>query len=161
MKLSHRSAAALALSALAISLAFPGGAGAAEALSSEDLGLSKTSVFDIPTPRAYDFGAQSPGTSERLPRYFPGAPPNIPHQIAGFVPIKANANACMGCHNRPDLQGQQKVKGIPTPMPASHYTDLRRSPDQVGQQVVGARFICTQCHAPQADAQPLVENTLQ
>jgi cytochrome c-type protein NapB len=149
------------LTGAGLSLLLAGGALAAETRSADEMGLSKTSVFDTPTPSAPPFSKASPGTSEPMPRYFPGAPPQIPHQIEGFVPIKAAANACMGCHNRPDLWQQPPIRGLPTPMPESHYTDLRASPHKVQQQVVGARFICTQCHAPQAEAEPLVENTLR
>ncbi len=148
------------LTAVALSLLFTGTATGAETMSSDELGLSKTSVFETPTPSAHEYSRKTPGTSERHGRYFPGAPPNIPHQVDDFVPIKAKANACLGCHNRPDLWDKAPIKGLPTPIPESHYTDLRQAPDQVREQVVGARFICTQCHAPQSDAQPLVENTL-
>ena len=44
-------------------------------------------------------------------------------------------------------------------MPASHYTNLRTDPGTVTGQVIGARFTCTQCHAPQADNDPPVANT--
>ena len=66
---------------------------------------------------------------------------------------------CLECHDLPDQIGQEPAPGEPSPMPASHYTDLRRSPDEVTQEVIGARYVCTQCHAPQTNAQPLVANT--
>jgi len=51
-----------------------------------------------------------------------------------------------------------KKPGEPTPLPASHYTDLRNAPGKVGDTVTGARWVCTSCHVPQTDAKPLVGN---
>jgi nitrate reductase cytochrome c-type subunit len=48
------------------------------------------------------------------------------------------------------------VKGEATPIPASHYVDLRNAPGVRGAEVAGARWVCTACHVPQQDVQPLV-----
>lgn len=132
---------------------------AEQGISSEQLGLSKTNVRDAPAPPLYTFSTQFPGTSQRLPRAYPEAPPQIPHNIDMFIPIKMGANQCLGCHNNPALWGQPLVQGIPTPIPKSHYTDLRNAPDKVTSQLIGSRYVCVQCHTPQANAQPLVANT--
>ncbi len=131
-------------------------AGQSKAIEDEDMGLSKTSVFDTPTPKPFSYG----NLSEALPVSFTGAPPQIPHAIDNYLPLTASRNQCMACHDQPDMIGH-KAKGLPTPMPKSHYTDLRRSPEKPGKQVSGTRFVCTQCHVPQADVTPLVENTAE
>lgn len=124
-----------------------------------DLGLIKASVFDTPTPTPPDYAAPPPGVPvTEAPRYFPGAPPIIPHNITGLVPITGQMNACLGCHDKPDMIGKQAA-GMPTPMSASHYSDPWAPTG--GKKLSGARYNCTQCHAQQADAQPLVENTLK
>lgn len=122
-----------------------------QALDDSSLGLSKTSVFDTPTPEAPKYEAGLPGTNAPLPPAYPTAPRQIPHQIEAFLPVTAANNACLGCHNRPALIGQPKREGVATPIPRSHYAEA--------DKLSGARYNCTQCHAPQAAATPLVENT--
>lgn len=129
-----------------------------KAIDDSSMGLSKTSVFDTPSPESFSFSASSPGANEVFPLAYAGAPPQIPHSIENFVPVTAKNNQCVACHDTPGLIGQ-KSKGRPTPMPESHYTDLRRTPGKVTKKVIGSRFVCTQCHTPQAEVDPLVENS--
>jgi cytochrome c-type protein NapB len=123
------------------------------------LGLSKDSVFSTPDPIVAVNEAGEPGENETLGAYFPGSPPVIPHQIEEFLPVRVDENLCVDCHDLPDLIGEEIEPGDPTPMPATHYTDLRRSPDEVAPSVIGARYDCTQCHATQTNAELLVINT--
>jgi cytochrome c-type protein NapB len=125
-----------------------------------ELGLSKESVFSTPEPIVPATKAKDPGENETREAYFSGAPPVIPHLVEDSLPIKVGENMCMDCHDLPDQIGVKREHGEPTPMPESHYMDLRRSPDKVTKKVIGARYFCVQCHAPQADAEPLVANTL-
>jgi cytochrome c-type protein NapB len=131
---------------------------AGEGVSEDSLGLSKTSVFDAPVPDAFAYSDAFPGTSERLPLAYPGAPPQIPHEIDQFLPVTRASNKCLVCHNQPQFR-EQKELVLATPMPASHYTDLREDPGKVTQNLIGARYVCNQCHVPQAEVKPLVENT--
>lgn len=136
--------------------AWAGGKG----IPADGMGLSKESVFNVPAQHVYQETTVQPGTSKVLPRAYLNAPPQIPHAIDDFLPITADNNMCQACHARPDLWGVKKrAKGDPTPIPQSHYTDLRNAPGKVGEQVVGARYNCNQCHVPQLNATPLVENT--
>lgn len=132
---------------------------AATPVQTNDMGLSKTSVFEVPTPVVYHYSAVPPGQSRLLPRAYLGAPPQVPHDIADFLPITRENNLCIACHNQPDLWGKKPEAGSPTPMPPSHYTDLRNAPGQVTDHLINARYNCNQCHVPQTDAPPLVENT--
>jgi len=136
----------------------PGTALSEKAVSDKDMGLSKTSVFDTPTPEQFKYSDKFPGTSQVLPRAYAGAPPQIPHNIDSFKPVTAKNNMCIGCHNNPSMRGKT-TKGMATPMPESHYTDQRHTPDKVSDQMIGARYVCTQCHVPQADSKKLVDNT--
>jgi cytochrome c-type protein NapB len=121
----------------------------------DSLGLSRVSVFDVPVPDAFDYPSTDPKESGVLPRYWDDAPPQVPHRIDKFLPVNAKANKCLDCHEEPDKIGQ-KVKGKPTPMSQSHY-------DKDGEQLVVAnkRYVCTLCHAPQADVKTLVDNTFR
>jgi cytochrome c-type protein NapB len=130
-----------------------------ESVEDSQLGLSKTSVDSTPDPIVATSKAGMPGENETQEAYFPGAPPVIPHQVRELLPITAQENMCLGCHDLPDQIALERSIGEPTPMPETHYTDLRRRPDTVERASIGARYVCTQCHAPQADAPPLVANT--
>jgi cytochrome c-type protein NapB len=118
------------------------------------LGLAKGSVFDVPTPPAVKAADSAPGQTPVVPRPYATAPPQIPHAVGDFLPITQKQNLCLECHAIKD-----KKQGEPTPIPASHYTDYRNAPDQVGSQVVGARYVCVSCHAGKTDAPPLVGNS--
>ena len=123
---------------------------AADGIAAADMGLSKTSVFDDPTPAAPVIGGDRPQVDS------PGAPPQIPHDITGMLPVKVGTNACLGCHDQPAMRGK-KMPGVPTAIPVSHYENTRDG-NAMGDKVRGQRYICTQCHAPQADVKPLVKN---
>ena len=136
-------------------------AGNDKSVEDKDLGLDKNSVFDTPDPIQAPVLGGEPGENATLQPYFDGAPPMIPHQIVDFVPITIDENQCADCHVDAELVGTTVEEGEATPAPASHFTDLRRAADKVTAELIGARFLCTQCHATQADAKPLVENTFE
>jgi cytochrome c-type protein NapB len=129
----------------------------AAGVEDSSLGLSKTSVNDSPQPTKHHYAESFPGTGKLLPRTYSGAPPQIPHDIESFIPVTAKNNMCKQCHDNPAMIGK-KTKGAPTSIPTSHYIDVRHAPGKVGKQLVGARTVCTQCHVPQAQTTPLVEN---
>jgi cytochrome c-type protein NapB len=85
-----------------------------------------------------------------IPRNFQKQPPLIPHSIKGYN-ITQNFNKCMDCHSkeRAEETGATKVA-------KSHYLD--REDKKLGN-ISPRRYFCMQCHVPQFDAKPLVENT--
>ena len=131
---------------------------AAKPVKENSLGLSKTSVNDSPEPEKFGYSNNFPGTGNLLPRAYLSAPPQIPHNIEAFLPVTAKSNNCKMCHDNPAMRGK-KVKGQATAIPESHYTDNRHAPGKVTTELVGARYVCTQCHVPQANVKPLVTNT--
>ena len=88
----------------------------------------------------------------RRNRAFPMQPPTIPHKIDGYQ-IDRNSNRCMGCHSRTRIE---ETKAIP--IPATHYMD--RDGTMLGD-VSMRRYFCTQCHVPQDEVKPLVDNRYQ
>jgi nitrate reductase cytochrome c-type subunit len=56
-------------------------------------------------PRVEGAENPPPGSSKRLPRMYDGAPPQIPHSIAGLQGL------CLGCH----LEGVQGATLVPHP----------------------------------------------
>lgn len=102
-----------------------------------------------------DWSKASAGESQKYERSFENAPPLIPHDIEGLVPITKESNACVDCH-MPEFA---KDVGA-TAIPKSHLYDLRSGKD-LGGKLSEARYNCTQCHVPQANAKPLVENNFK
>jgi cytochrome c-type protein NapB len=85
-----------------------------------------------------------------LDRDFVQQPPLIPHTIAGYQ-ITKNFNKCMDCH----AWSKTKVSGA-TKVSVTHFKTREGTElDNVSPR----RYFCTQCHVPQTDAKPLVENT--
>ena len=119
----------------------------------EEIGLAKGSVFDVLLPDAVEPEAADPGDAPRLPRAYEGEPPRVPHAVADYLPITREDNLCVDCH-----AVAEAGEGDPTPIPSDHYTDLRRAPDQVGDTVAGARWVCLSCHVAPTAAEPLVGN---
>lgn len=136
---------------------------AATPISDTRLGLSKSAITDSPPPEKFHYSENFPGIDPVLQRAYPGAPPQIPHNIEAFLPVNKDRNMCKTCHDKRDTfdaSGKaKKVKGQPTAIPASHYTDNRFTPGKIGKTLVGARTVCTQCHVAQANVKPLVQNT--
>lgn len=134
-------------------LSLPATAAKDQPIADSDLGLSKSSVYDDPAPEVFDYGSDMPGTSKAIPASYHTAPPMIPHDIASFVPITREMNMCQGCHVQPAMAGKKVAKGMPVPAPVSHYVDVK-----AGELYMG-RYVCTQCHRPQAHVKVLVEST--
>ena len=79
-------------------------------------------------------------------------PPLIPHHIKGYK-INMKFNKCLTCHS----WANYKEAGA-TKISQTHFADRENN---VMANVAARRYFCTQCHVPQVDAQPLVENTFQ
>jgi nitrate reductase (cytochrome), electron transfer subunit len=140
---------------LASILSLPAFAVEDQPIPDDSIGLSKTSVYDVPDPAVYKYGGGDPGTNKRAVRSYMTAPPMITHSIKDMVPIKRNSNLCKACPVQPAMIGQKLEPGMPVPAPASHYVSVKK-----GQLYMG-RWNCTQCHRPQAQVDVLVQNTFK
>ena len=79
-------------------------------------------------------------------------PPLIPHQIEGYT-ITPKFNKCMSCHSWTKYKEANATK-----ISQTHF----ESRDGIVMANVSARrYFCVQCHVPQTNARPLVENTFQ
>jgi len=149
-------------------------------VTEESLGLRKVDLYseDTTKPEATQYIKAAAGSSKRFDRAFENAPPMIPHDVEGMLPIKIGNNACTGCH-MPDVAPSMKA----TPIPPSHFTSFRpvtalaadgkitkegsainntsdfKTVAHKLNKLSTARFNCSQCHAPQSDTKPLVGNT--
>lgn len=77
-------------------------------------------------------------------------PPLIPHTIRNYE-VSLNANKCLSCHSWKNAKEMGATK-----ISVTHYVNRQ---EQVLSDVSPRRYFCLQCHVPQADAKPLVENT--
>ena len=83
---------------------------------------------------------------------FEDQPPMIPHSI-DKTRITLHENSCLGCHNRKDSKIEDS-----TPPPKSHY---KTREGKKLKAISTGRYFCTQCHATQANKDPIVENTFE
>ena len=93
-----------------------------------------------------------PRTASRIPRTFRTQPPMIPHSVAKHQ-INLKTNRCLSCHDRA-VHAEQQTPAISR----SHY--IRRDGTE-GIEISKTRYFCTQCHAPQMNAKPLIRNTFR
>lgn len=91
-------------------------------------------------------------SDQRRARIHPMQPPTIPHRIDNYQ-VDLRANRCLACHSR------TRVEESRAPMVSvTHYTNRD---GEVLAEVSPRRYFCTQCHVPQTDGAPLVENTFE
>ena len=108
--------------------------------------------------RALDAPSQQPEVSRiiaddrPIAREFVQQPPLIPHKIEGYR-IDRNYNKCLSCHSWANYKQAKSTK-----VPPSHFQDrdfnerANLSPN---------RYFCTQCHVPQKDTAPLIDNEFE
>ncbi|MBW1883320.1 MAG: nitrate reductase cytochrome c-type subunit [Deltaproteobacteria bacterium] len=98
------------------------------------------------------------GESEKLLRDFPDAPPQIPHTVEGMYPITVDDNECLECHHPDNIVSKKDL-----PVPDSHFRAAVMGKGDPGDpmvwvvkdykkidDLVGARYVCSMCHTPQA-----------
>ena len=125
-------------------------------ITEEELGLRKENLYTesgVAPVKKVDQTA-APGSAKRFKRSYENAPPLIPHSIDGLVPITKENNACLNCH-MPDVAPSVGA----TPIPPTHFMDFRTQ-KPLGH-LAAQRWNCVQCHVPQANVEPLVDNKFQ
>jgi len=120
------------------------------------VGIGADGVFNDPSPSTFEYPTAEAGKSDRISKSYHTAPPMVPHTVEEYLPITMENNECMECHDKPKLIDRKYVKGKKLAMPEDHYGGFGGRGDK--DEPSGARYTCTQCHAPTSDAQPLVEN---
>lgn len=87
---------------------------------------------------------------EPIRRDYVQQPSLIPHKIKGYK-INKNFNKCLTCHSWANYKEADATK-----ISQTHFRDRE---DDVLANIAPRRYFCTQCHVPQVNAKPLVENT--
>jgi len=85
----------------------------------------------------------------RRTRNYPEQPPTIPHTIRDYR-VDLNSNKCLSCHSR-KATGETQAPMVSV----THYMDRD---GQFLATVSSRRYFCLQCHVPQLEARPIVEN---
>ena len=148
-------------------------AAAKKPVDENQLGMRSSDLYSEVNakPDGTKYSTDAAGTSTKIKRAYPDAPPMIPHDVSDFGEIEKTNNACLGCH-MPDIA----VGVQATPIPPTHFTSFRPNvtldknghftevdhDKVVKKDLKGAlwqgRFNCTQCHAPQHQGKLRVEN---
>ena len=97
-----------------------------------------------------DYAGEKPGLQKPIARTFDGQPPVIPHTLTNFDEITLEENQCLSCHSAANYQKKKAPK-----VGDSHFRDRD---GKVLPEASAARHNCVQCHVPQVDAPPLVDN---
>lgn len=88
----------------------------------------------------------------RRVRNYAMQPPVIPHKIESYQ-VDKNANRCMMCHARTRTQESQA--------PMISVTHFQNREGNFLAELSPRRYFCLQCHVPQADLTPLVQNNFK
>ena len=90
-----------------------------------------------------------PKDGEPIARDYVQQPPLVPHSIDRYK-INLKSNKCLGCHSWKNYRQYDATK-----ISQTHFEDRDAN---VLANVSARRYFCTQCHVPQVNAKPLVEN---
>ena len=121
------------------------------------VGIGADGVFNDPSPATFEYPTTKAGESDLIAKSYHTAPPMIPHTVEEYYPITMETNECLECHDKKKLIDKEYVKGKKLAMSEDHYGGFYGTGDK--DEVSGARYTCSQCHAPVSNAQPLVEST--
>ncbi|EMG30108.1 nitrate reductase cytochrome c-type subunit [Campylobacter showae] len=131
----------------------------ADSKEAKDLNIlrSANDVMDEEEVKLADINWTKPaaGEAQRYERSFENAPPMIPHDLEGLIPITADNNMCVTCH-MPEVA---KDVGA-TAIPKSHLYSIRNKKDLDGK-LSDDRFNCTVCHVPQANVEAKFKNNFK
>jgi cytochrome c-type protein NapB len=89
-----------------------------------------------------------------FPRAHEGVPPLIPHKVdynENKDKITIKKNGCLDCHDKSVSDKPKSPKAN-----KGHYTGPN---GVIGDEIYKSRYYCAQCHVPQLQTKPLVENT--
>lgn len=119
-------------------------------------------------PQAQEvYNESAPGESRKLERAYPGAPPQVPHEMDSMLPITRETNDCLECHLPENATEKEDV-----PTPKSHFERPIVGEGKPGEAMVtvvrgyeaqqallGSRYNCDMCHVQQATNVPVVTRT--
>ncbi len=144
MKMKKRLAIAIAASGLILAMGTPAIAGEKVA--------SLRGAHDLVATSLKPIKAKVISREGGFERSYKQQPPMIPHKIDKYR-ITIKNNGCMKCHD----EKHYKKERAPL-VSESHF--IARDGTKL-DHISSRRYFCTQCHAPQKNAQPLVKNEFE
>ncbi|MCL6416068.1 nitrate reductase cytochrome c-type subunit [Aestuariirhabdus sp. Z084] len=112
-------------------------------------GLNSLRSTMLDSEKAADDLKRIPKDRDTFERDYLHQPPLIPHQVRGYK-VNINSNKCLSCHSWANYK-----KAGATKISLTHFET--RDGQQLSD-VSPRRYFCSQCHVPQADAKPLLDN---
>ncbi len=125
------------------------------------IGMALTAVADVQSLRGEQGIADDSSMpavidyikdQEPLNRDYLQQPPLIPHKTEDYI-INVKSNKCLSCHSWKTYKKHNATK--------ISQTHFENRDGAILSNVSSRRYFCTQCHVPQADAEPLIENTFE
>jgi len=135
--------AAIALGSLSLSFSASAAMGGLESLRG---------IHELDANNSAPEMAKNIDTDKLVSRNYIQQPPVIPHDIRNYQ-IDLRSNKCLSCHSwdRYKESGATKVS----------LTHFETRDGHALADISPRRYFCMQCHVPQADTKPLIENTYQ
>lgn len=90
-----------------------------------------------------------PKNQARIALNYVNQPPMIPHSVEGYQ-VNPSNNSCLDCHDIDNYLKTGAVRISPT-----HFIDRD---NKLLSKVAARRYFCQQCHVPQVQAAPIVDN---
>ena len=112
--------------------------------------LRGASSVNEPSPAAEIMRWQE--DKEPIERDYVQQPPLVPHAIESYK-INLKFNKCLTCHSWANYKKAKATK--------ISQTHFENRDGNVLANISARRYFCTQCHVPQVDAPPLVENQFE
>ena len=121
-----------------------------ESIAADVTSLRGTSELDVGTaaPPVKKYNKDE----EPIARDYVQQPPLVPHSIDRYR-INLKSNKCLSCHSWKNYRQYGATK-----ISQTHFEDRDAN---VLANVSARRYFCTQCHVPQVNAKPLVENSFK
>jgi len=109
---------------------------------------------DVPitAPSVESESARVINDKEPVPVAFEQQPPLVPHKTERYQ-VGLATNECLDCHSKETAREKNA-----TEVSESHY--VTREGKQL-DALSPRRYFCTQCHVPQLDTDPLIDNVFQ
>jgi cytochrome c-type protein NapB len=102
---------------------------------------------------AQDFDRRKQATADgKFQRSWKQQPPSIPHKIDKDE-ITMQVNTCLRCHGPANFEKEKAPKVGDT-----HFV---KADGSKAEEMDMRRYFCNQCHTPQLDVGPLIENTFE
>ena len=89
---------------------------------------------------------------EPIERDYIQQPPLIPHSVESYR-INLKFNKCLTCHSWANYKEAKATK-----ISQTHFEDRE---GQVLANVSARRYFCLQCHVPQVDVKPIIDNEFE